>query len=288
MASVVASGGEVGRRGGWRGQRDRRRHPEPGGAQRRVGPAPLAAAPSSSASTASATCEPCAVPSSERSCAPHAGLTTRVCSTACAPTNPKPKRLPSQPMLVDAAPKNGIPTCASAAVSRASLTAGTTANTDAGRSAIGDCRPRPSTRSVRPATPPRALARAKRACAPMSAPAEPGSAATMPPTATVVRVTPSTAWTATVVDDAIVVVGGSAPRAGVATNASPPTSVAANATRILRPARNELLHRHDAAARVGHLHRVRGAVARHERAARRRRGVRGGEAWSGPTVSATS
>ena len=69
------------------------------------------------------------MPSNERSCAPQAGLTTRVCNAACAPTNPKPAVLPSQP-VVDAAPTNGTPAWASPAVSSASLTAGTTANTE--------------------------------------------------------------------------------------------------------------------------------------------------------------
>ena len=59
---------------------------------------------------------------------------------------------------------------------------------------------------MRPATPPWAFARAKRACAPMSAPTDAASAATMPPTVTVVRVTPSTGATVEGVDAGAVVV----------------------------------------------------------------------------------
>src|SRR6478609_2609361 len=145
------------------------------------------AAPSSPSSTARFTVEPCAVPSNERRPAPHAGLTTLLCSAACAPTNPKPKRLPSH-AVVDAEPTNGAEACANVVVSRVSLTAGTTAKTVAAAAAVSAALPAYST--VRPATPPRRFARAKRAWAPISAPTDAGSTPTRPPTVTVVRVTP--------------------------------------------------------------------------------------------------
>jgi hypothetical protein len=77
------------------------------------------------------------------------------------------------------------------------------------------------------------LARARRACAPRSAPTAVASAATMPPTTTSARVTPSIG-AATVV----VVVVGSAARAGETNNALAPTSATTSATLIRARAPN--------------------------------------------------
>ena len=105
VASVARDRREVGQRRGRRGTVTAAATRNPA-ARNEARACASRACPSSLSSTAIVTCEPCAVPSSERRRAPHAGLTTLVCSAACAPTKPKPKRLASH-AVVAADPTNG-------------------------------------------------------------------------------------------------------------------------------------------------------------------------------------
>ena len=274
---LAASGARSGSGAGGAGTGPRR-HAEPRGAQRRARPGPARAVPSSLSSTARRHRRPLRGAEERTQAAyPTPGSTTLVCSAACGPTKPKPKRLPSH-AVVDAEPDERR--------RRLRERGGVERVADCGhdgehRRRCGRRDRRRCRRTRRCGRPlPRVGSRAaKRGRAPISAPVDAGSAPTRPPTVTVVRVTP------------IVVGGGVAGR----------RARAGQRPRSWRDERDEtrratartidvhvrLLDRDDAAARVRHLHRVRGAVARHERAARRGQRVRGRERRWGRRCSAT-